>query len=78
MPDANLGNVRLPRAKFARSYTGLGCWNSRTANLETAVRAMLGDPFAIAESPQMMVHTRRCVHHTCAGIYFTTVMCMTR
>ena len=55
MPTAYVSGVRLPRATHGRSYMGLGCWNSRGANLMTALRAMLGDEQAYAESAHFTV-----------------------
>ena len=52
MPRANIGDVQLPRSQSSRAYTGLGCWNSRGANLVTSLRAMLGDNFAYVETPE--------------------------
>ena len=53
MPAATVDGVSLPRGKYARSYSGLGCWNSRSTGFMTAIRGMLGDPTAVAETPQM-------------------------
>ena len=52
MPEAVLTGQTLPRQLEQRHYTGVGRWNSRNLNLMTALRAMLGDPHAYAESPE--------------------------
>ncbi len=51
VPTLAIDSVALPQGRSSRTYSGVGCWNSRGASLMTAIRAMLGDPSAYAESP---------------------------
>ena len=55
LPRATFLPQELPRHIGSHHYTGVGTWNSRGANLQTAFRAMLGDATALVETPELLV-----------------------
>ena len=62
LPTAEIGGQALPRQLGQRHYTGVGLWNSRSANLLTALRAMLGDDAAYVETPHFTVRRLQLRH----------------
>ena len=69
MPTAEISGVRLPRPRFGRSFTGIGCWNSRGSNLRSSLAAMLGDAFAYVETPEFLVRRLQLRHGADRGSY---------
>lgn len=70
MPTAQSGSVQLPRPQNSRAYTGLGCWNSRGANLVRSMRAMLGDGFAYVETAEFTVRRLQLRHASDSGALY--------
>ncbi|KAL1507576.1 hypothetical protein AB1Y20_007196 [Prymnesium parvum] len=63
LPNGSIGGTPLPRHAAARTYAGLGMWNSRVgAAAPAAIGAMLGDPNAYVGTPAFLVRRLQLLH----------------